>query len=88
MKIIKVIYNSESEFILGIVDAVPAKHIIEIYNMDFHKDKKKAREILERYGTKNLPLIVFENENLDEYAAIWSEQSPDWRVEINNKLNE
>lgn len=88
MKIIKVIYNSESEFILGIVDTVPAKHIIEKYNMDFHKDKKKAREILERHGTKNLPLIVFENENLDEYAAIWSEQSPDWRVEINNKLNE
>ena len=46
MKIIKVIYNSESEFILGIVDAVPAKHIIEKYNMDFHKDKKKAREII------------------------------------------
>ena len=88
MKIIKVIYNSESEFILGIVDTVPAKHIIEKYNMDFHKDKKKAREILERHGTKNLPLIVFENENLDEYAAIWSEQTPDWRVEINNKLNE
>lgn len=88
MKIIKVIYNSESEFILGIVDTVPAKHIIEKYNMDFHKDKKKAREILERHGTKNLPLIVFENENLDEYAAIWSEQNPDWRVEINNKLNE
>lgn len=88
MKIIKVIYNSESEFILGIVDTVPAKHIIEKYNMDFHKDKKKAREILERHGTKNLPLVVFENENLDEYAAIWSEQNPDWRVEINNKLNE
>ena len=88
MKIIKVIYNSESEFILGIVDTVPDKHIIEKYNMDFHKDKKKAREILERHGTKNLPLIVFENENLDEYAAIWSEQNPDWRVEINNKLNE
>ena len=88
MKIIKVIYNSESEFILGIVDTVPAKHIIEKYNMDFHKDKKKAREILERHGTKNLPLIVFENENLDEYAAIWSEQNPEWRVEINNKLNE
>lgn len=88
MKIIKVIYNSESEFILGIVDAVQAKHIIEKYNMDFHKDRKKAREILERHGTKNLPLIVFENENLDEYAAIWSEQNPDWRVEINNKLNE
>lgn len=88
MKIIKVIYNSESEFILGIVDAVPSKYIIEKYNMDFHKDRKKAREILERHGTKNLPLVVFENENLDEYAAIWSEQSPDWRVEINNKLNE
>ena len=88
MKIIKVIYNSESEFILGIVDAVPSKHIIEKYNTDFHKDRKKAREILERHGTKNLPLVVFENENLDEYAAIWSEQNPDWRVEINNKLNE
>lgn len=88
MKIIKVIYNSESEFILGIVDAVQSKHIIEKYNTDFHKDRKKAREILERHGTKNLPLIVFENENLDEYAAIWSEQNPDWRVEINNKLNE
>ena len=80
MKIIKVIYNSESEFILGIVDAVQSKHIIEKYNTDFHKDRKKAREILERHGTKNLPLIVFENENLDEYAAIWSEQNPDWRV--------
>ena len=86
MKIIKVIYNSESEFIWGIVDAVPAKHIIEKYNMDFHKDRKKAREILERHGTKNLPLVVFENENLDEYAAIWSEQNPDWRKEIINKL--
>lgn len=47
MKIIKVIYNSESEFILGIVEAIPTNHILEKYNTDFHKDRKKAREMLE-----------------------------------------
>ena len=41
-----------------------------------------------RFGTKNVPLVVFENENLDEYAAIWSEQNPDWEKEISDKLNE
>ena len=88
MKVIKVVYNDETKFIVDIVNAIKEKHLLELYNTDFHKDKKKAREILERHGTRNLPLIVFENENLDEYAAIWSEQNPDWRVEINNKLNE
>ena len=88
MEVIKVIYNDETNFIVDIVNTIKEKHLLELYNTDFHKDKKKAREILERHGTKNLPLVVFENENLDEYAAIWSEQNPDWRVEINNKLNE
>ena len=88
MKVIKVIYNAESEFILRVVEKITSKHILELYRTDYHKDKKKSREILERHGTKNLPLIVFENENLDEYAAIWSEQNPDWEKEINIKLNE
>ena len=88
MKVIKVVYNNETKFIVDIVNAIKEKHLLELYNTDFHKDKKKAREILERHGTRNLPLVVFENENLEEYAAVWSEQNPNWRVEINNKLNE
>ena len=43
---------------------------------------------MERHGTKKLPLIVLEDENLKEYAAIWSEQNPDWKVELIKKMNE
>ena len=32
------------------------------------------------------PLIVFADENLDEYAAIWSETNPDWKLEIERIL--
>ena len=38
------------------------------------------------FGTKLLPLIVFEDENLKEYNAIWSERNPDWAEEINKIL--
>ena len=41
-----------------------------------------------RHGTPNVPLIVFKDENLKEYAAIWSESNPDWLAEINKILNE
>lgn len=86
MKIIKVVYDDDTQFILDIVSKAPARHLREFYNTSIHKDKKKARLILERHGTKNLPLVVLENENLDEYAAIWSEQNPDWLNEINKFL--
>ena len=39
-----------------------------------------------RHGTKNVPLIVFEDENLQEVSAIWSEQNPDWKSEILKNL--
>ena len=87
MTIIKVIYDDKSEFILDIINNLPYKLYIEKYNLDDYKQKKKAIPIMTRFGTKLAPLIVFENENLEEYAAIWSESSPDWLLEINRILN-
>ena len=41
---------------------------------------------MERHGTSQVPLVVFENENLDEFAAIWSENNPNWLEEIQKIL--
>ena len=86
MKIIKVIFNNETTFINDIISQIDTKHIYEGYNVSYTKDKKKVLGIMERYGTRNVPLLVFEDENLEEYAAIWSEQNPDWLEEIKKKL--
>lgn len=88
MKILKVIYNNDTKFILDIVNNLTIKVYIESYDAGHHKEKKKAIPIMTRHGTTNVPLIVFEDENLDEYAAIWSETNPDWLKEINKILNE
>ena len=56
------------------------------FTLDDYKQKKKAIPILTRHGTLNVPLIVFADENLDEYAAIWSETNPDWKLEIERIL--
>ena len=86
MKTIKAIYNNDTQFIEDIINNISQKHLTEFYNVSFHKDKSKAYKIMERYGTKNFPLVVFADENLDEYAAIWSERNPDWSLEINKVL--
>lgn len=87
MNFTKVIYNNETEFILEIINKHVNSEFLELYNISYRKDKRKAKEILERHGTKNVPLIVFEDENLEEASAIWSESNPDWEKEIINKLN-
>jgi len=86
MKIIKVVYNNSTDFIVEIVNCFKKFGIIEFYNMDHFKDRKKGSPIQGRFGTKNLPLIVFADENLEEVDAIWPENSPDWKKEIINKL--
>lgn len=90
MKVIKIIYDDNTTFILDIVEKVQEnfKLYIEKYNIDDFRQKKKALPIMTRHGTGNVPLIVFENENLDEYAAIWVESDTDWLIEINKILNE
>lgn len=86
MKIIKVIYDDKTTFINKIIDNITEKVIIERFTLEDYKQKKKALPIMTRHGTMNVPLVVFADENLDEYAAIWSEQKPDWELEINKIL--
>jgi len=88
MKILKVVYDETTKYILDIVNSVTTKLYIESYDAGHYKEKKKAIPILTRHGTTNVPLLVFEDENLTEYAAIWSESNPDWLAEINKILNE
>lgn len=86
MKVLTVIYDNKSEYILDIVKSVQKKVLIQTFTLDDYKQKKKAIPILTRHGTLNVPLIVFADENLDEYAAIWSETNPDWKLEIEKIL--
>lgn len=86
MKIIKVIYDDKTTFINKIIDNITEKVIVERFTLEDYKQKKKALPIMTRHGTTNVPLVVFADENLDEYAAVWSEQKPDWELEINKIL--
>lgn len=88
MKVIKVIYDINTQFINNIVDNIKHKVIVERFTLDDYKQKKKAIPIMTRFGTTKVPLIVFEDENLIEYAAIWSEQNPSWEEEINKILTD
>lgn len=72
MRIIKLIYNNDTKATIDLVSNIP-RTIVELYNYDNYKDKKKAIPIMTRHGAKQLPFIVFENENQVEYAAYWSE---------------
>lgn len=88
MKIVKVIYDDKSDYIINIVSNIKEIKYLETYNINDYRQKKKAIPIMTRNGTKLVPLIVFEDENLQEVSAIWSEQNPDWELEIIKKLNE
>ena len=87
MKVLTVIYDDATDYIIKIVDNIEKKVLIEKLTLEVYKQRKKAIPIMTRFGTTNVPLIVFADENLDEYAAIWSEENPDWSTEINNILN-
>lgn len=86
MRLIKVIYNFETTFIKDIVSKFSKSNIIETYNIDITKEAKKANPIRTRFGTKEVPLIVFADENLEEIDAIWAETTPNWEEEIRKKL--
>ena len=86
MKVLKIVYNNETKFILDVIKDIEIKNYHEFYNLDIFKDRKKAIPLMTRFGTKNVPLVVLLDENLNEIDAIWSEDSPDWREVINKKL--
>jgi hypothetical protein len=89
MKVIKAVFNNDTTFINDIISNIDIPHIFEGYNISYLKDRtKRVREMMARYGTKNLPLVIIENENLDEVSAIWSESDPNWKDEIIKKLKE
>lgn len=87
MKIIKVIYNDSTSFILDILFSIKEVKYFEKYNIDDYKQKKKALPIMVRHGTKEVPLIVFEDENLQETSAIWSESKPNWVETIQKEFD-
>ena len=90
MKIIKVLYNKSTKFILNIIKDFESEAIIKTINVESRHDFKKAREIQTNFGTKKLPLVVFEDENLEQVAGIWAESNPNWKEEIKlilDKLN-
>ena len=86
MRFIKVIYDNNSNYIVEIIKGISNITLVEYYNIDINQEKRKAIPIMVRHGTKNVPLIVFEDENLQEVSAIWSEQNPDWKSEILKNL--
>jgi len=86
MKVVKIIYNNDTKFILDVPATLEEKVIVETYNISDYREKKNALPIMTRHGTTKVPLVVLENENLDEYAAVWSEENPDWVKEITKKL--
>ena len=86
MRFIKVIYDNNSNYIVEIIKGISTITLVEYYNIDVNQEKRKAIPIMVRHGTKNVPLIVFEDENLQEVSAIWSEQNPDWKSEILKNL--
>lgn len=86
MRFIKVLYDDNSNYIVEIIKEISNTTLVEYYNIDVNREKRKAIPIMVRHGTKNVPLIVFEDENLQEVSAIWSEQNPDWKSEILKNL--
>ena len=86
MQTLEVLYHNNCTFIIDIVNKFKDYFYIELYNYD-SKQKKKVKLMMEDFGTLNLPLIIFQDENLKDIFAIWSENNPDWEKEILTKLN-
>ena len=80
--LIRIIHDENSKYILNYI---PEDIEVEIYNIDFDKEKKKAIPIMVRNGTRNVPLITLV-ENGEETKVIWSETNPDWEKEIKKLL--
>lgn len=86
MRILNVIYDNDSKFIYDMVDELENHY--HIYKLNFEsRDKSKCRKMMEEYGTRNFPLLVIQDENLDYVSGVWSENTTDWKKEINNLKN-
>lgn len=86
MKTIKVIYDNNTDFIVDITEEFASLCYVDFYNLTTYKQKSKIRKMQENFGTKKLPLLIFQDENLNDYNAIWTESNPNWSEEIVLKL--
>ena len=82
MKVVRVAYNKDTKFIIDIIEKFEEYFYLEKYNLNNRKESKIVRSIQTELGSKNLPLIAIQDENLDLIGAIWSENKPNWEEEI------
>lgn len=87
MTILKIVYDNDTKNVLNLVKEIP-KTIVESYNYSHYKEKKNAIPILTRHGAKKLPFIAFADENLEEYAAYWTESKKELTRELIQELCE
>ena len=83
MKVVKIVYDKASKYIIDLFDEFEDEIMLELYNYD-SKQKKDCIPILTKYGAREKPLIVFENE-MGEYAAHWAESNEDITPELIRK---
>lgn len=88
MRVFRVVYDEDSNFILEVFNKIEGKFIVEFFSLDKRKDQKTARGIQTSMGTKEVPIIQILDENLEIVGGIWKESNPDWEEEINNIINE
>lgn len=72
MRVVKIVYDNNCKHIIELFKEFEDEIFLELYNYD-SKERKNCIPILTRFGTKNKPLVVFEDENQIEYGAIWAE---------------
>jgi len=87
MRVVKVVYNNNTKFILDILKNIKGNFIAEYFNLDKRKEQKSARVIQTELGSKNSPLVAILDENLELVGAVWPENNPDWEKEITHKIN-
>jgi len=83
MRVIKLVYNNETkDNVFSILDKVTYPIYLETYNFDNYKQRKNAILLMTRHGAKQLPILIFENENVVEYAAYWPESKKELTPEL------
>lgn len=81
MTVIKIVYDNDTIGVLDLIKDIP-KTIVESYNFSHYKERKNAIPLLTRHGAKLLPFIAFADENLEEYAAFWTESKKELTKEL------
>lgn len=88
MKILSIAYDNSTSFIVDIANEFKDRCIVYLYNNNVRAERKSVNSIQNKLGTSNLPAALFEDENLEIIGGVWPENSPNWKQDILDKLNE